>query len=1000
MHVKFDEFEEQSSQIDEIDEDEPPKQQNPDSEETSQTPPKTWKMVDHHPQEQIIGNTEDGVRTRRFLQHKENNLAMISQIDPKSIDEAITDESWINAMKDELMQFEKNEVWNLVSKPQNHSIIGTRWVFRNKLNEDGKVTRNKARLVAQGYNQQEGIDYDETFAPVGRYLVGTQDIGLWYKKGSHFDLKAYCDADYAGDKLERKSTSGSCQFLGEALVSWSCKKQNTIALSTTEAEYVSAANCCSQVIWIKNQLEDFSLSEIFCLWFQGHYLLKYTYTYSPTLLHSQGLLSLIFKSHHQFLHPPILFQNRHLLSSSPMARTKNTGRRTTISPPSHAQALVSLPPPSENIPLLTPPSSPQNIIPISTDFSLAHLTEQPSVELGSPEKIIAETIVEMSKSNTPVDGSLPIQTTHCSPKPKPPVNLVYSKSKSKSTNTPNVRRSARIQSGIGTKKSVVNNTIYVLNNSDSATNTESPIRPTKPLNQIIEPSKSSLTTKSAPTKSKSPSKSFIKHLQEYLSHQSKETPSSNAEEEEPEAERREEVRKGKTPIVEEPVAKMLPKKMVIPPPLVPYANKEDFDEFWTNRHVPSCRYYDFEDLRKGGIDVLSLTEKQGWTQLFKMRETVYPKLAQAFYFSAEVDYEKVLIKSIVRNVEFIITPEILGKKLGLPIDGAKLYGDNWFTEAKVQKRDLIKKFFTSENDQLETPSASCLERIYKVMFNMVQNCIFPRKGTKEKVYDTDLMILYHLDEGIKLNLPYVIVQHMMAVANYSSKKNTLPYGFILTKFFKDSEIDLRKEKSFNNCKVFDMKNTHHMKKESSTTVGEKRKRPVFEPETLEQSENVLNPPPSGNLPTQSISIPFVDLETSLHFDPSFGIGTKPTLSQNAANILENLSNRPTNRALFSPIFKQTSYHDSFSSSEFLKNLLKIPSPEFSKLPIPLYSSESTLPSIPPTFASLKSFCSSGQNEEENAPPLNFHAAGPSSRPKISKMEREISRIKRESAKIL
>ena len=68
--------------------------------------------------------------------------------------------------------------------------------------------------------------------------------------------------------LLRKSTSGACQFLGEALVSWSCRKQNTIALSTTEAEYVAAANCCSQVIWIKNQLEDFQLRytciKIFC----------------------------------------------------------------------------------------------------------------------------------------------------------------------------------------------------------------------------------------------------------------------------------------------------------------------------------------------------------------------------------------------------------------------------------------------------------------------------------------------------------------------------------------------------------------------------------------------------------------------------------------------------------------------------------------------------------------------------------------------------------------
>jgi len=84
-----------------------------------------------------------------------------------------------------------------------------------------------------------------------RYLVGTTDLGLWYIKCSCFDLIAYCDADYAGDKIERKSTSGTCQFLGNALISWSCRKQNPIALSTTEVEYVSAANCCSHVLWVK-----------------------------------------------------------------------------------------------------------------------------------------------------------------------------------------------------------------------------------------------------------------------------------------------------------------------------------------------------------------------------------------------------------------------------------------------------------------------------------------------------------------------------------------------------------------------------------------------------------------------------------------------------------------------------------------------------------------------------------------------------------------------------
>ncbi|GKA26939.1 copia protein [Tanacetum coccineum] len=71
-------------------------------------------------------------------------------------------------MQEELNQFIANDVWELVPQPKNMTVIGTKWVFRNKLDENGIVSRNKARLVAQGYNQQEGIDYDETYAPVAR----------------------------------------------------------------------------------------------------------------------------------------------------------------------------------------------------------------------------------------------------------------------------------------------------------------------------------------------------------------------------------------------------------------------------------------------------------------------------------------------------------------------------------------------------------------------------------------------------------------------------------------------------------------------------------------------------------------------------------------------------------------------------------------------------------------------------------------------------------------
>ena len=94
-----------------------------------------------------------------------------------------------------------------------------------------------------------------------RYLKGTTNLGLLYKKSLDYKLVGFCDADYAGDRIERKSTSGNCQFLGENLISWASKRQATIALSTAEAEYISAASCCTQLLWMKHQLEDYQITE-------------------------------------------------------------------------------------------------------------------------------------------------------------------------------------------------------------------------------------------------------------------------------------------------------------------------------------------------------------------------------------------------------------------------------------------------------------------------------------------------------------------------------------------------------------------------------------------------------------------------------------------------------------------------------------------------------------------------------------------------------------------
>ncbi|GJX55651.1 putative ribonuclease H-like domain-containing protein [Tanacetum coccineum] len=436
-----------------------------------------------HPIDHVIGDVQSSVQTRRmktsysekgFLSaiyegktHQDLHTCLfvcfLSQEEPKRISQALRDPAWVEAMQEELLQFKLQKVWILVDLPKGHRAIGTKWVYRNKKDERGIVIRNKARLVAQGHTQEEGIDYDEVFAPVARieairiflayasymgfmvyqmdvksaflygqieeevyvcqppgfedpdhpnkvykvvkalyglhqaprawydtlanyllcngfergkidqtlfikrhkghillvqiyvqqnkkgifisqdkyvheilrkfnysdvksastptdlekplvqdgdaadvdehlyrsmigslmylttsrpdimfavcacarfqvspktshllavkrifrYLKGKPSLGLWYSKDSPLELVAYTDRNYAGATQDRKSTTGGCQFLGNRLISWQCKKQTVVATSTTEAEYVAAASCCGQVLWIQNQLLDY-----------------------------------------------------------------------------------------------------------------------------------------------------------------------------------------------------------------------------------------------------------------------------------------------------------------------------------------------------------------------------------------------------------------------------------------------------------------------------------------------------------------------------------------------------------------------------------------------------------------------------------------------------------------------------------------------------------------------------------------------------------------------
>ncbi|CAA7031653.1 unnamed protein product [Microthlaspi erraticum] len=286
----------------------------------------------------------------------------------------------MNYKQMELEEFVRNDVWELVPLPDGVNVVGTKWIFKNKTDDAGSIVRNKSRLVAQGYSQVEGVDFDETFAPVARlesirlsrdgmhielqgvsdgceecflewhstrgsicsqpkglkilhilsmlrqrncgqnlftlekknemmmvqiyvddiifggtseklvenfvksmtkefkmsmakpkqshlqavkkilrYVKGTVNLGIFYSKGSNRNLAGYCDADWAGCADDRKSTSGGCFFLGNNLIAWLSKKQNSVSLSTAEAEYIALGSCCTQLIWMRQMSADYGM---------------------------------------------------------------------------------------------------------------------------------------------------------------------------------------------------------------------------------------------------------------------------------------------------------------------------------------------------------------------------------------------------------------------------------------------------------------------------------------------------------------------------------------------------------------------------------------------------------------------------------------------------------------------------------------------------------------------------------------------------------------------
>ncbi|GJZ77194.1 putative ribonuclease H-like domain-containing protein [Tanacetum coccineum] len=277
------------------------------------------------------------VQKQRRNNHKDFQHCLfacfLSQNEPKKISEALEDESWVDAMQEELLQFkiqkghrqeegiDYDEVFAPVARIEAIRIflsfasymgfivyqmdVKSAFLY-GKIDEEVYVSQppgfldptypQKVYKVVKslyGLNQAPrawsmigSLMYltasrpDIMFAVcacsrfqvtpksshlsavkrIFRYLKGKPKLGLWYPRVSSFDLESYSDGDYAGANLDRKSTTGGCQFLGRSLISWQCKKQTIMATSTTEAGYVAAASCCGQVLWIQNQMLDYGFN--------------------------------------------------------------------------------------------------------------------------------------------------------------------------------------------------------------------------------------------------------------------------------------------------------------------------------------------------------------------------------------------------------------------------------------------------------------------------------------------------------------------------------------------------------------------------------------------------------------------------------------------------------------------------------------------------------------------------------------------------------------------
>nr|XP_012567755.1 uncharacterized protein LOC105851434 [Cicer arietinum] len=237
-------------------------------------------------------------------------------------------------------------------------------------------------------------------------------------------------------------------------------------------------------------------------------------------------------------------------------------------------------------------------------------------------------------------------------------------------------------------------------------------------------------------------------------------------------------------------------------PLISPKYSKNFKDKWVQRPIGIGRVFIFDKLIIDGNEVQHHTDALGWTSFLQTYESYYPDIVRAFYCNTKNFSDKSLIISTIKGIEIKLTPDILASIIQLPTKGPSVFGNQWYSAMNLKVTEVFSELFEEGSTCYLSTYLKPLPKVFNIMS---QHTLIPCSGSHEYVSGNDALLIYHLFNFKRLNLPHVIIQHTIYAATKDYKKNIVPYGMILTKIFRHFRIPLTNEKSLIKISKFSTK---------------------------------------------------------------------------------------------------------------------------------------------------------------------------------------------------